>query len=80
MNSIVSSISLLVCSNVFMTFTGKNASAAAAKIRIALPAANHAAIRFALDSGLRLTSSAHFLSSGTVGMMEQYIPSGQSLY
>jgi GNAT superfamily N-acetyltransferase len=58
----------------------QEASTLATEIRIAVPGINHAALRFAFNSGLRLTSSAHFLSTGPFGRIEQYIPSGQSLY
>lgn len=58
----------------------REASVLAPEIRIALPGINHAALRFAFDAGLRLTSSAHFLSTASFGRMEQYIPSGQSLF
>ena len=58
----------------------REASALAIQIRIAVPGINHSAVRFAFEAGLRLTSFAHFLSTGSFGRMEQYIPSGQSLY
>lgn len=49
-------------------------------IRLAVPGINHSALRFAFDSGLRLTSFAHFLTTAPFGRMEQYLPSGPSLY
>lgn len=63
-----------------LAFACREASVLAPEIRIALPGINHAALRFAFDAGLRLTSFAHFLSTASFGRMEQYIPSGQSLY
>ncbi len=63
-----------------LTMACRDASALASEIRIAVPGINHAALRFVFDAGLRLTSFAHFLSTGSFGRMEQYIPSGQSLY
>jgi hypothetical protein len=41
---------------------------------------NHAGIHFALQTGLRLTGYAHLLTSAPFGRMEQYIPSGPSLF
>jgi hypothetical protein len=41
---------------------------------------NHAALRFALDSGLRLTGFNHLLISAPFAHLEQYIPSGPSLF
>jgi GNAT superfamily N-acetyltransferase len=63
-----------------LTLACQEASALSTEIRMAVPGINHAALRFAFDTGLRLTSFAHFLSTGVFGLMEQYIPSGQSLY
>ncbi len=50
------------------------------QIRLAVPGINHSALRFALDSGLRLTSFAHFLTTAPFGRMEGYLPSGPSLF
>jgi hypothetical protein len=50
------------------------------EIRLAVPGINHLAIRFALDSGLRLGSFSHFLTTAQFGRIEQYIPSGPGLY
>ncbi|MBZ0220493.1 MAG: GNAT family N-acetyltransferase [Candidatus Methylomirabilis sp.] len=49
-------------------------------VRLAIPGINHAALRFAFDAGLRLTGFAHFLTTGAFGRMDQYLPSGPSLY
>ena len=50
------------------------------EVRMAVPGINHAALQFAFNTGLRLTSFAHFLSTASFGQMAQYIPSGQSLF
>jgi len=63
-----------------LTLACQDACALSAGIRMAVPGINHTALRFALDTRLRLTSVAHFLSTGVFGSMEQCIPSGQSLH
>lgn len=50
------------------------------KVRIAVPGINHLALRMAFDSGLRLASFSHFLTTAPFGRMQQYIPSGPGLY
>ncbi len=49
-------------------------------IRVSVPGVNHAALQFALDIGLRLTGTAHLLATSPFGCMEQYVPSGPSLF
>ncbi|MBE7556016.1 MAG: GNAT family N-acetyltransferase [Anaerolineales bacterium] len=56
------------------------ATAMTPHIRFAVPGINHSALRFAFDSGLRLTSFAHFLTSASFGRMDQYLPQGPGLY
>lgn len=56
------------------------AAATAPTIRLAVPGINHAALDFALSSGLRLASFAHFLTTAPFGRLEQYVSSGPSLY
>lgn len=56
------------------------ASETSPTVRLAIPGINHSALRFAFEAGLRLTGFAHFLTTGALGRMEQYIPSGPSLY
>ena len=63
-----------------LTLACREAAAMAPQIRIAVPGINHLGLRFALDSGLRLTSFAHFLTTAQFGRMEQYLPSGPALY
>lgn len=58
----------------------KEAADTSAEIRFAVPGINYAALDFALESGLRLTSFAHFLTTRPFGCMERYLPSGPSLY
>ena len=50
------------------------------EVTIAIPGVNHEALRFALESGLQLTGHAHLLTTSPFGRMEQYIPSGPSLF
>ncbi|WKZ32665.1 MAG: GNAT family N-acetyltransferase [Thermodesulfobacteriota bacterium] len=56
------------------------ASETSPAVRLAVPGINHSALRFAFEAGLRLTGFAHFLTTGAFGQMEQYLPSGPSLY
>ncbi|UCF64507.1 MAG: GNAT family N-acetyltransferase [bacterium] len=58
----------------------REASALAPEIRFPIPGINHAALKFAFRSGLRLSSYAHFLSTDSFGHMDQFIPSGQLLF
>ena len=50
-----------------------------ASLRVGIPGANHAALRFALDRGLRLVSYGTFLTSAPFGRLDQYIVSGPLL-
>jgi hypothetical protein len=65
---------------VLMNLACRNASETTPVIRFAIPGINHAALQFALDSRMRLTSCFHFLTTTPFGRMDQYIPSGPSLY
>jgi GNAT superfamily N-acetyltransferase len=56
------------------------AQAGAEALRLMIPGINHAAINFALQTGLRLTAYSHLLTSAPFGQMEQYLPSGPSLF
>jgi hypothetical protein len=49
-------------------------------VAFAVPGMNHSAVRFALDSGLRLAGYSHLLLSASFGHLEQYIPSGPALF
>jgi hypothetical protein len=49
-------------------------------LRMAVPGINHVAIRFALQAGLRLTAYAHLLTTAPFGQIENYLPSGPSLF
>jgi hypothetical protein len=49
-------------------------------ITLELPGMNHAALRFALQAGLRLTNHSHLLMSGPFGRLENYVPSGGALF
>lgn len=63
-----------------MSLACKEAADASTEVRFAVPSINHSALDFALGSGLRLTGFAHFLTTSPFGRMEQYLPSGPSLY
>lgn len=56
------------------------AAAHAQSLRLMIPGINHAAIRFALQAGLRLAAYSHLLTTAPFGRMEQYLPSGPSLF
>jgi hypothetical protein len=58
----------------------RDAATDASQVRLMIPGVNHTAIRFALGSGLRLTAFSHLLTSAPFGLMEQYLPSGPSLF
>jgi GNAT superfamily N-acetyltransferase len=49
-------------------------------LRMMIPGINHAAIRFALQAGLQLAAYSHLLTTAPFGRMEQYLPSGPSLF
>lgn len=63
-----------------LTLACREAATATPQIRLSIPGINHAALRFAFDTGLRLTSFAHFLTTAPFGQMTQYLPSGPGLY
>jgi GNAT superfamily N-acetyltransferase len=56
------------------------ASAQGEQIRLMIPGPNHAAIRFALRSGLKLSAYAHLLTTAPLGQMDKYLASGPSLF
>lgn len=56
------------------------ASAQVPHLRLAIPGINHAALRFALQTGLRLTGYGHLLTTAPFGHMERYLTSGPSLF
>ncbi len=58
----------------------RQASASGTDIALRVPGMNHAALRFAFGSGLRLTNISHLLMSGPFAHLEQYIPSGPALF
>ncbi len=62
-----------------MTLACREAADMALTIRFSVPGINHLALRFAFESGLRLTSFAHFLTTSTFGRMGQYLPSSALL-
>jgi N-acetylglutamate synthase-like GNAT family acetyltransferase len=50
------------------------------QLRLMIPGINHAALRFALQAGLKLTAYSHLLTTAPIGQMKQYLPSGPSLF
>jgi hypothetical protein len=63
-----------------MTLAFREATAITPKVQMFIPGINHAALQFALASGLRLMGFAHFLTTSPFGHMEHYMPSGPALY
>jgi GNAT superfamily N-acetyltransferase len=58
----------------------REASAQSAQVRMIIPGANHAAIRFALQANLKLAGYGHLLTTASFGQMEKYLTSGPSLF
>ena len=58
----------------------REASASASNIGLRIPGMNHAALRFALSAGLRLTGYSHLLMSAPFGHLDQYLPSGPAVF
>jgi GNAT superfamily N-acetyltransferase len=58
----------------------REAASEESRISLRAPGMNHAAIRFALDSGLRLTDHNHLLMSAPFGHLDHYMPSGEELF
>ncbi|MBA2731740.1 MAG: GNAT family N-acetyltransferase [Acidobacteria bacterium] len=58
----------------------REAFAQAEQIRLIVPGANHAAIRFALQMNLKLSGYGHLLTTAPFGQMEKYLTSGPSLF
>jgi len=56
------------------------AAETSSEIRFFTPGINHAAVRTALDAGLRLMGYSHFLTTAPIGKLEQYLPSGPLLF
>ncbi|HWT03875.1 MAG TPA: GNAT family N-acetyltransferase [Pyrinomonadaceae bacterium] len=56
------------------------ASAQAEAVRLMIPGPNHAAINFALRSGLKLSAYAHLLTTAPFGQMDKFLASGPSLF
>jgi hypothetical protein len=57
-----------------------DALASSPQVRIRALGINHAAIRFALDRGLRLAGYSHLLTTAPFGLLDRYVPSGPSLF
>ena len=65
---------------VLLEIACREAAAETGQLRLMIPGVNHAALRFALRLNLRLTHYAHLLTTAPFGRMEQYLPSGPSLF
>jgi hypothetical protein len=64
-----------------LTLGCREAAAQSETITLRVPGINHDAIRFAFRHGLRLSgATAHLFTSAPFGRMEQYLPSGPSLF
>ena len=63
-----------------MSLALRDAASDAPEVKMIVPGANHAAIRFALAAGLRFANHSHFLTTAPFGRMERYLPSGPSLF
>lgn len=57
-----------------------DAARGGADVQLTAPGTNHAALRLALTSGLKLVRQSHLLWTEPVGHMERYIPSGPLLF
>jgi acetyltransferase (GNAT) family protein len=58
----------------------RDAAASHDTVSLTAPGMNHAALRMALASGLRLIRTSHLLWSTPIGDMTRYIPSGPMLF
>jgi GNAT superfamily N-acetyltransferase len=58
----------------------RDAASQAEQIRFIALGVNHTAIRFALSARLKLISYSHLLTTRPFGQMENYLPSGPSLF
>jgi GNAT superfamily N-acetyltransferase len=58
----------------------RDAARASGTVRLMIPGINHTAIRRALAAGLRLAGFSHLLTTAPFGRMDQYLPSGPSLF
>jgi hypothetical protein len=63
-----------------LTLACRDASAADQSVTLRVLGMNHSAVRFALQSGLRLTGFSHLLMSDSFGRLEQYLPSGPAIF
>jgi hypothetical protein len=63
-----------------LTLACREAAAGGGEISLEIPGMNHAAIRFALRLGLRLTNYSHLLMTEPFGRLENYIPSGPAVF
>ncbi|MBI5536178.1 MAG: GNAT family N-acetyltransferase [Deltaproteobacteria bacterium] len=52
----------------------------AEEVRLFCTGSNHAAIRMALATGMRLVNTSHLLMTRPFGKMDRYLPSGPSLF
>lgn len=58
----------------------RDAAASHGTVSLSVPGMNHAALRVALASGLRLIRTSHLLWTSPIGDMTRYVPSGPMLF
>ncbi len=58
----------------------REAAGSSASVLLRVPGMNRSALNFALNSGLRLTGYSHLLTSAPFGRLDQYLPSGPSVF
>ena len=49
-------------------------------VTLSIPGPNRVAIDLALEAGLRIAGTSHYMSSATFGAIDRYIPSGPALF
>lgn len=63
-----------------LTAALRQCSARNETVRLVIPGTNHAGIRFALQCGLRLMLTPHFLTTEPFGHLDRYIATGPTLF
>lgn len=63
-----------------LTLACQTAAHQVSSTRLRIPGMNHAALRYALGTGLQLIGYSHLLLTASFGRLEQYLPSGPGLF
>jgi len=63
-----------------LTMACQTAALQGTTVRLRIPGMNHAALHFALGSGLQLIGYSHLLLTAPFGRLEHYLPSGPGLF